>query len=479
MRDDDEASVGGARRARNSKERLTVVADALRDKREKHPGSREAAIEILKRARGNYNHTVQYDSYGWARDLDKLTRMIEVREEIDELEEPKFTSQIKPIPDGAKTVVHRDRSVARWTDSDGTTCEAPIVHASDGTERIEIARTVMLTEAQHHTLEDLREEHRSLGMQLGYEHPFDCRALDDMFAIARAVATGHGTDPEHPPADWPETRHWLRKPAVWDPDCQVGGIVSETIREGELLLRSRDDSRLRLAWCIDLALDTDRSVLSRMLGEAGEDNCEIAGVTQDLLDFIVEGCSPIRWGLAWSWGTGKDENPARAELVALHGTAGAADGFLDDLAESATAIDLSLLDADLLELAEELVETFADMDEAGTTAKEPPKGGPAEQAEREETLKGWKVAGRCQKRRKAILHVLLCLDAGKSMKATAIAGKERVSKFFGKQSASARLSAVGKDCRAMSKVVDSHQGTAGYRLKPELRGRVLWALKKE
>lgn len=355
--DDDQNHIEDARRAREQRTRLAVVAQELRARRDACPGSEAAAIEIHAIARVAHEHDRLYSSFRWPRDFAKMKRIQAIRQQIAKLDEPRISRTTKPVPKSATVKTYGKRRTAEWLDRNGDQRVADIVVGSRGDDRIAVVRQLELTAAQQQTRSSLREERDLLARELGLKWPMAFRHFDNMLRIARAVRDGHDPDPAAPPPDWPEGQYWLTEPVEWDPDMRVGEVVHKTLRHGPVLLQADENTRVRIAWCIDLALDSDRSVLERVLELAREEHPEIAGWMKRQLAFVFEGCSPIRAWLMWVMDRDKG-NVARDRLRSLPSDATRTDPLPNDLAGSATAADLAKMDAGLLALAEELVETF-------------------------------------------------------------------------------------------------------------------------
>ncbi len=325
MRSEDGDGLERARQAREQRARLVEVADELRNRRDASPASTAAAVEIHSRARQSFEHDVHYASLGWARDVAKLKRLIKLQ----------------------RTVF------------------APAAHAEDD-------------------YDEVRAEYEELSRELGYEHPFDAQYLCDMLKIARAVDRGVEADFRQPPTNWPKQRRWLVEPEEWDPDRRLGAVVERTLKKGVVLLQAKTETRLRLAWCIDLALDSDRSVLERVLDLADENQVDVAGLMRGLTGLVFDGCSPLRAWLLWRMDR-DDVNPARDCFHELSTDGAKFDPMLNDLAESSIAGDEARLDGRLLLLATELVETLppSGTHEVRTT----PVGAPSDRIDAD-TLKG-------------------------------------------------------------------------------------------
>ena len=299
----------GARRAREQRDKLAKVASELRMRRDASTGAKLAAIELCRRARSHFESERHHDPYGWVRPLDKVERLFELADVLG-----------KPGPGERPDVVEE---TAEYT--------------------------------------QLCEE---LGVEEAYRNP-DQYVIKDI-----AAAVGAAPDTSRPPEGWPVDKPWLQEPKKWDPDQYHYEVVHRHLADAKALLFAGDGARLRLAWCIELALDTDRSALEHVLRVGGENETDLAGTTKEVFEsFSPDGCSPLRWKLAYraEWSTEFSDQDAQDRFD----RAGEKDVDLaNDLAETLTATEQANLDAHLLALAVELSDTFPEPGEAETRANE-------------------------------------------------------------------------------------------------------------
>lgn len=264
-------------------------------------GSSVAGEEICRQARRRYERELHYDPCGWHRPVERVRRLFQLSE-----------------------MISTNREQDRQSMSD-------------------------------------EQEYAELCRELGVMEPFHNPDQHVIMEIAQAIADGASPSPQSPPEGWAEGKRWLRQPKAWDPDQYVFEVVARHLDDAEHLLRAREETRLRLAWCIEIALDVDRTTLEDVLRMASEKYLQIAGTTKALVeDLMPEGCSPVRWKLAsrGRWSVASVDSDVREAFVSRVADGEKGVESANDLAEALTAIEFDQLDAYLLRIASALVNTL-------------------------------------------------------------------------------------------------------------------------
>lgn len=348
--------IDAARRAREQRAELARIAAELRARRAALPGSHQAAVEIHREARSTFEKEVRYDPRGWVRPVDKVERLYELGAQLSAASRPVYRQKPCPLPEQAEVFGRRGRQYARWRDETGEWREADVVEDSNRVLQIEETIRVERTAEEEEQIQKDRYEYKGLCLELGMLEVFKHPDQECVAAIARAAADGFV---DSPPKDWPWILGWLHQPVEWDPDQYIFKVVERHLDDAPDLVRASELTRLRLAWCIELALDTGRSTLEHIFRLAGDEHHATAGKTEQCgRTFLPAGCSPVRWLLGNRGRWAKDEiEPATRDR--FHDAVDAEKvETANDIAEALTAIELDALDSYLLRVAPELLETF-------------------------------------------------------------------------------------------------------------------------